>query len=158
MPCFAVIARFLPAGARGIGPVLPVGGTIARRWRYVPGGRAAGPIICPFGGRLRRISVGRRRSGMGRLTYPTAVAQFWLWAGSSCPLAAIPARAEQRRGRVESRHPKPNGQRDRRPEDAAHWHQRTGTTRVIIANATDQQTVRNEAMLPVRNFRPDRDR
>src|SRR3954453_16788112 len=29
----------------------------------------------------------RRRSGMGRLTDSTAVAQLWLRAGSSCPIA-----------------------------------------------------------------------
>src|SRR4051812_8301686 len=38
MPRFAVIARFLPAGSCGIGPVLPAGETIARQWRQVPGG------------------------------------------------------------------------------------------------------------------------
>src|SRR3954447_15233658 len=88
----------------------------------------------------------------------TADALSWWRAGSPCPSTAIAARAEQPRGRVENRHSQPNGQRDRRPGDAAHWHQRTGTTRVIIVDAADQQTVRNEAMLPVRNFRPDRDR
>src|SRR3954447_23496722 len=31
----------------------------------------------------------RRRSGIGRLTDPTAAAQLWLRAGSSCPFAAI---------------------------------------------------------------------
>src|SRR5215218_4994254 len=31
----------------------------------------------------------RRRSGIGRLTDPTAVAQLWLRAGSSCPFPAI---------------------------------------------------------------------
>src|SRR3954462_15399373 len=30
----------------------------------------------------------RRRSGIGRLTDPTSVAQLWLRAGSSCPKAA----------------------------------------------------------------------
>src|SRR4051794_28908171 len=30
----------------------------------------------------------RRRSGIGRLTDPTAVAQLWLRAGSSCPKPA----------------------------------------------------------------------
>src|SRR5215217_1742007 len=29
----------------------------------------------------------RRRSGIGRLADPTAAAQLWLWAGSSCPEA-----------------------------------------------------------------------
>src|SRR3954447_4135243 len=33
----------------------------------------------------------RRRSGIGRLTDPTAVAQLWLRAGSSCPKAAVSA-------------------------------------------------------------------
>src|SRR4051812_17676067 len=49
MPRFAVIARFLPAGPRGIGPVLPAGRTIARRSCHVPGGRQRAPIICPLG-------------------------------------------------------------------------------------------------------------
>ena len=31
----------------------------------------------------------RRRSGIGRLTDPTAAAQLWLRAGSSCPIAVI---------------------------------------------------------------------
>src|SRR3954452_1087090 len=31
----------------------------------------------------------RRRSGIGRLTDPTAAAQLWLGAGSSCPFAAV---------------------------------------------------------------------
>jgi hypothetical protein len=31
----------------------------------------------------------RRRSGIGRLTDPTAAAQLWLRAGSSCPFPAI---------------------------------------------------------------------
>src|SRR5689334_18767414 len=31
----------------------------------------------------------RRRSGIGRLTDPTAAAQLWLRAGSSCPFAVI---------------------------------------------------------------------
>jgi hypothetical protein len=34
----------------------------------------------------------RRRSGIGRLTDPTAAAQLWLRAGSSCPNAAIASR------------------------------------------------------------------
>src|SRR4051794_34707934 len=31
----------------------------------------------------------RRRSGIGRLTDPTAAAQLWLRAGSSCPETAV---------------------------------------------------------------------
>src|SRR3954466_10129925 len=31
----------------------------------------------------------RRRSGIGRLTDPTAAAQLWLRAGSSCPTPAV---------------------------------------------------------------------
>src|SRR4051812_28695573 len=31
----------------------------------------------------------RRRSGIGRLTDPTALAQLWLGAGSSCPIPAV---------------------------------------------------------------------
>src|SRR4051812_12340648 len=85
MPRFAVIARFLPAGARGIGPVLPACGTIARRWRRVPGGRAAGPIICPFGDRLRRFSPVDIRPGEGLLTEPTAVVQPRLSTGPELP-------------------------------------------------------------------------
>ena len=38
-----------------------------------------------FRAHLRR----RRRSGIGRLTDPTAVAQLWLRAGSSCPEAVV---------------------------------------------------------------------
>src|SRR4051812_35230189 len=41
MPRFAVIARFLPAGPRGIGPVFPANGRIARRPRRVLGGGSA---------------------------------------------------------------------------------------------------------------------
>src|SRR3954463_9974211 len=37
----------------------------------------------------------RRRSGIGRLTDPTAAAQLWLRAGSSCPTADMGGRTEE---------------------------------------------------------------
>src|SRR3954447_24152508 len=46
----------------------------------------------------------RRRSGIGRLTDPTAVAQLWLRAGSSCPIAAIALAERVRLSWVESCH------------------------------------------------------
>src|SRR4051794_23183860 len=46
----------------------------------------------------------RRRSGIGRLTDPTAVAQLWLRAGSSWPNPAIAADLSIRLSQVASRH------------------------------------------------------
>src|SRR4051794_34704191 len=40
----------------------------------------------------------RRRSGIGRLTDPTAAAQLWIRAGSSCPSRYIAAEIRKRRG------------------------------------------------------------
>src|SRR3954452_15594901 len=43
----------------------------------------------------------RRRSGVGRLTDPTAAAQLWLRAGSSCPIPAVDRPWPERLSRVE---------------------------------------------------------
>src|SRR3954470_1944108 len=48
MPRFAVIARSLPSGSRGINPVLPAGGTIARRCHGVFDGSSGAPDRLPF--------------------------------------------------------------------------------------------------------------
>src|SRR4051794_15538479 len=49
----------------------------------------------PLSAHLRR----RRRSGVGRLTDPTAAAQLWLRAGSSCPIPDPPAKIDEMRYR-----------------------------------------------------------
>src|SRR3954451_18635970 len=52
---------------------------------------------------LSRAHLRRRRgSGISRLTDPTAVAQLWLRAGSSCPTAALRARSGSARGQQEA--------------------------------------------------------
>ena len=100
MPRFAVIARFLPAGARGIGPVLPACGTIPRRWRRVPGGRAAGPIICPFGDRLRRKGADQEPESRGPLSGAHRTMLMPLRQGRRCPRPTSLAISEYRQREV----------------------------------------------------------
>src|SRR3954454_9005729 len=61
----------------------------------------------------------RRRSGIGRLTDPTAAAQLWLRAGSSCPEADPQVGIRDRPSGVVSGHsdiPRPKPRRvERRP-------------------------------------------
>src|SRR3954463_16379660 len=74
MPRFAVIARFLPAGSCGIGPVLPAGETIARQWRQVP-----------CGSRRDARSVALLTTANGALSPLTG----WLSRGRICPFPVI---------------------------------------------------------------------
>src|SRR3954468_5614183 len=46
----------------------------------------------------------RRRSGIGRLTDPTAAAQLWLRAGSSCPEGDLHNSGPELPGWVDKRH------------------------------------------------------